>query len=260
MIVKTEAVVLHAFRFRESSKIVTLYTREFGKMSVIARGVSQPKSKYGSVLQPMSCISVVVYRKEGKDLHNMSAAEPIGRFNVLMESLERMSAGMAIVEIVNAAMHDEDRNAQLFEALVAALEALNRTDADESSVHLWFLVRLATLLGYAVNTDRCGICDEVVEPRGETVPYSLSVGAPLCAEHQESIAYRALSPGAFDMLRLLCGSEAAQIRWGPSEPRAIAELVDMMTAFMRFHVEGLRRLKVRNVSAKVLDDSVPSHQ
>lgn len=256
MIVKTDAVVLHTLRFRESSKIVTLYTREFGKMSVIARGVVQPKSKYGSVLQPMSHISLVVYRKEGRDLHNMSVAEPIERYGVLMGSLERMTSGMAIVEIVNASMHDEDRNEQIFEALVAALGALNREDADETSVHLWFLVRLANLLGYAVRTDECGICEEPVEPSGESVPYSLSVGAPLCAEHRDAMAYRSLSPAAFDLLRLLSRSEAEEIAWGRSDPRAVSELVDTLTTFIRYHVEGLRRLKVRNVSAKVLDQKV----
>ncbi|MEP7219243.1 MAG: DNA repair protein RecO, partial [Bacteroidota bacterium] len=124
MIVKTDSIVLRTRKFRESSKIVTLYTREHGKMSVVARGVVRPKSKYGSALQPMAFLSTNVYRKEGRDLHNLSIAEPLERFNVLSSSLERLSAGMAIVEIVEAAMHDEDRNEPLFEALLAALRTL----------------------------------------------------------------------------------------------------------------------------------------
>lgn len=252
MIVKTQAVVLQARKFRESSRIVTLYTREFGKMGVMARGVVRPKSKYGPSLQPMSYITVVIYRKEGRELQNLSVAEPVARFGVLTGSLERMSAGMAIVEIVNAAMHDEDRNEPLFDALVTALELLNREDVDASVVHAWFLIQLATQLGYAIRTDSCGVCDEPLLTDG-VVPYSLSVGAPLCAEHHESLAHRPLPQDAFALLSTLCQADNDQLPGLRPEPRAALELIDTLTVFIRYHVEGLRKLKVGSVSAKVLD-------
>lgn len=255
MIVKTDAVVLQTRRFRESSKIVTLYTREFGKISVIARGAIQAKSKFGSVLQPMSLISVVFYRKEGRDLQNLSSAEPIARFTHLMESLERLSAGFSIVELVNAVMHDEDRNEQMFETLVQALEALNRPGGNENSVVAWFMLRLSMLLGYAVKTDECGICQEPVETIRSSVPYSLTIGAPLCAEHRESIAYRALSLSAFTLMRDLVRVDAETAARMEENLPAASELQDAMTSFIRFHVDGLRRLKVGSVSGQILGAS-----
>jgi DNA repair protein RecO (recombination protein O) len=257
VILQTEAVVLHARRFRESSKIVTLYTREHGKMSVVARGVLQPKSKYGSVLQPMSYLSAVIYRKEGRDLQNLSTAEPVERFGVLMGSLERMTTGMAIVEMVDAAMHDEERNDLLFDLLVTALRGLNDPGSDESSVQLWFLIHLSGILGYAIRTDECGVCDEPFTPR-EAIPYSLAIGAPLCAEHRESMAFRSLTLGAFTLLRQLRSAEIEEAITLHPERGIATELIDMLTTFIRFHVEGLRRLKVRKVSASVLDDSISS--
>jgi len=256
VIVKTEAVVLHARRFRESSRIVTLYTREYGKMSVVARGVVRPKSSYGPNLQPMGYLSVVIYRKEGRELQNLSTAEPLARFGVLTGSLERMTAGMAVVEIINAAMHDEDRNEALFEALVATLKMLNREDVDESSAYLWFLIRLSNLLGYAIRTNECGVCDEPVPTEG-TIPYSLSLGAPLCAEHRNAAGGRSLSPEAFGLLRRLCAAAADDLAGMSPATAAGAELLDMLTAFIRYHVEGLKRLKVRSVSAKLLDGAPP---
>jgi DNA repair protein RecO (recombination protein O) len=257
VIVKTDAVVLQARRFRESSKIVTLYTRQHGKMSVIARGVVGPKSKYGAALQPMAFLSTVIYRKEGRDLQNLSVAEQLERFSVINGSLERMTAGLAIVELVNAVMHDEDRNDPLFETLVATLRALNHPDTDESSIQLWFLIRLAVLLGYAVRTEECGICDEPLVGSRESIPYSLTIGAPLCAEHQESIAYRAMSAPAFALLRELCSAEIEEAAIFRPASQPASELNDLLTAFIRYHVEGPRRLKVRTVSAKVLDDPAP---
>lgn len=252
MIVKTDAVVLHARRIRESSKIVTLYTREYGKMSVMARGVMAPKSKYGSVLQPMAYLSVVFYRKEGRDLQNLSGAESIERFAILNADLERMTTGLAVVEIVNAVMHDENRHEEIFDLLVQALRALNVPESDERAVGLWFHIRLASDLGYALSTHACGVCGEAFDAERSPLPYSLALGAPLCSEHQSSTPYRPLRNGTFHLLRALLNldlAEASAIR--TTTPEAV-ELQDILSAFLRFHVEGLRKLKVRAVGAQVL--------
>lgn len=255
MIVKSDAVVLQTRRFRESSKIVTFYTREYGKMGAVARGVLQPKNKYGSVLQPMAHLSVLIYRKEGRDLHNLSSAETLERYGVLNSSLERMSAGLAILEIVNAAMHDEDRNGELFDLIVAALRMLNDPDADPSGVQLWFHVRLASILGYAIDVEQCGVCGEVFDMSLATLPFNLAIGAPLCREHRESMAYRPVNNECFSILRRLLAAEGeAAARENVSVPVA-TELGDLLTSFIRYHVEGLRKLKVRGVSAKVLDNN-----
>lgn len=253
MIVKTDAIVLQTRRFRESSKIVTFYTREFGKISAIARGAIQAKSKFGSALQPMSHVSAVIYRKEGRELENLSAAEPIERYGRLTESLERMSAGYAMIELVNAVMHDEDRSEPMFEALVDALRALNLPDVNETCVVVGFMIRLSMLLGYAIKTEECGICDEPVAVTRSSVAYSLTIGAPLCAEHRETVAYRALGAPAFELLRRLCRIEAEDAAMlDQSMSPAASELQDSLTSFIRFHVDGLRKLKVGNVSGKVL--------
>jgi DNA repair protein RecO (recombination protein O) len=252
VISKTDAVVLHTRKFRESSKIVTLYTRDHGKIAVIARGVERPKSKFGSVLQPMACISTMIYMKEGRDLQNLSDAEAIARFNGITSSLERMSAGLSIIELVNATVHESDPSPHLFDALIEALRTLNSQEQGEDLVHLWFIIRLATELGYAIRTDECGVCEEPVASGGETVAYSIATGAPLCSEHRESASYRPIGPATLGLLRTLLragGEEAAGLG---ADTGSITELRDALTAFVRYHVEGLRRLNVGNVSVKIL--------
>ncbi|MBS1914625.1 MAG: DNA repair protein RecO [Bacteroidetes bacterium] len=246
-------MVLQTRRFRESSKIVTFYTREFGKLGAVARGVLQPKNRYGSVLQPMAHLAVLIYRKEGRDLHNLSTAESIERYGVLNSSLERMSAGLSIMEIVNATMHDEDRNDELFDLIVAALRMLNDPEAGPGGVQLWFHVRLASILGYAIAAEQCGVCGEAFDVTLASLPFNLAIGAPLCSEHRESMAYRPVNNGSFAVLRRLLvveANEAAREMVGIAET---TELGDLLTSFIRYHVDGIRKLKARGVAAKVLD-------
>ena len=64
MIAKTEAVVLRSMKYRETSRIVSFYTKQFGKISGIVKGARSPKNAFGSALQPMSHVSLVLYKKD----------------------------------------------------------------------------------------------------------------------------------------------------------------------------------------------------
>ena len=72
MITKSEAIVLKSMDFRDSSKIVTFYTRSFGKLKGIAKGARQMKSKFGAALEPITRVSLVLYKKEHRDLQLIS--------------------------------------------------------------------------------------------------------------------------------------------------------------------------------------------
>lgn len=255
MIIKTEAVVLQTRRFRESSMIVTLFSADRGRITVVARGAVRPKSNFRASLHSMAYLSTIIYWKEGRDLQNLSVAEPIERFPRLMDSLERMSSALAMIELVNASVQDEDPNREMFETLVSALRSLNDPTVSETSVTLWFMIRLAGLLGYAVRTNECGICDEPVTADGTSIPYSLPMGAPLCSEHRESGAYRMLSNDAFSLMAHLRSSDLeTACRMVPSMQAGV-EVQDSLTSYIRYHVEGLRKLKVGQVAAKVLGES-----
>ncbi len=116
----------------------------------------------------------------GRGLQNIASAESVRRFSKISGSLERMSAGLEIVELVNASIHGEDQNEELFDAIVSALDALNNPQTEPSLISLWFMNRLADVLGYRVRTEGCGVCDEeagLIAEKGAA--YSIAFGAPL---------------------------------------------------------------------------------
>lgn len=253
MIQQTEAVVLGARRFSETSKIVTLYTRESGKMSVMARGAMRPKNKFGSSLQPLAYVATVIYVKEGRELQNIASAESVRRFSRLWGNLERMATGLEMVELVNASVHGEDRNENLFLSLVEGLDGLNDVTNDPTLLSLWFMNRLAESLGYAVRTEGCGVCDEEASTAdGGGVTYSIPAGAPLCAEHRDAAGYRMIASDSFALLRDLVACPAQDAGRLRVERKATMELREVLNGFLRYHVDGLRRLRAANVSAALL--------
>ena len=80
MIIRTEAIVLRTMKYRETSRIATLYTKERGKVSVIAKGARDGKSRMGGALQPMNHVVALVYMKESRDLQLLTQCDLAGHY------------------------------------------------------------------------------------------------------------------------------------------------------------------------------------
>jgi len=153
-IIRTEAVVLRSLDYGETSQIVTLFTREKGKLGVMAKGARRPKSSFGATLQPMAYTQVVFYYKPTRTLQTLSESSHVESFHRLRRDLTSITVGLRIVELVDALMEEEDPQSDAFALLV---RVLRRLDAEEVRVHnLWPYVqlRLAQILGVAPAVER----------------------------------------------------------------------------------------------------------
>ena len=159
MIVTTEAIVLRARKQGETSKIVTLYTRQFGKVQTIAKGARESKSKFGGALEMFARSSVVFYKREKHDaLHLLSKAETIDSHARILRSLKKMETAMSLVELMFHAMHDEEANSDLFDLLAGTLRAIAESDeASAPLLQLRFYLRFVKEMGFELDlseTDR----------------------------------------------------------------------------------------------------------
>ena len=136
MIVKTEALVLRSRKYRETSSILILYTRDFGKLSVVAKGARGVRSRFGSSLQPLSHVLAVLYKHDRRDLHLLSQCDVIGRFAHLADDLDNFGASMSVAELLEHVAHDEQRNDELFDLTLDVLRAIDNTPSDVDPVKL----------------------------------------------------------------------------------------------------------------------------
>lgn len=151
MIVKTEAIVLNARKFGDSSRIAVLFTKEYGILSALAKGAYQPKSKFGASIEPIGHTLVTFYKKPGADLHLLSTSELVNPFIHIRSSLECMASALMILESVSQTQINNEPNSDLFSVLCSALESLNANCEYPFSVFSAFQVKLAELLGFAMD-------------------------------------------------------------------------------------------------------------
>ena len=152
---KAEGIVLRQTPLAEADRILTIYTRELGKVRAVARGVRRPKSKLGGHLEPLCHVAVSL--AEGRNLDTVSEAEVIQSFSGLEDDLERLSKGIYLSELVDAFSPDRLANRQVFDLL---LDALDRLQCSERPVNLLlsFETKLLGLSGYGPELRQCVEC------------------------------------------------------------------------------------------------------
>ncbi|CAN5560188.1 DNA repair protein RecO [soil metagenome] len=241
MIVRTDAVVLRAFDYGETSRIATLYTRTHGRVSVLARGARRPKSRFGSTLQPMAYIQAVFFRRDGRGLQTLKEAAHVRLWHRTQADLERLTGALRMIELTRALTEEEEASPLTFRLLVDHMEALENAPETET-VLPHFQLRFARILGFSPDVRR----EDVESIEGEGGQLSLENGRVL------PIGTGAAGPragrGALRAFAILARTDLAtalRLRLTPAERNETQTLAD---AYMRHHVEEAYPDRVRRVT------------
>ncbi|HEY3249560.1 MAG TPA: DNA repair protein RecO [Ignavibacteria bacterium] len=151
MIIRTEAIILKCSNYRETSKIVTFYSKSHGKIRGIAKAVRSARTKWGGVLQSMAYLNLFFYFKENKDLHLISNAEYAKSFKSIYGDYDKMQAGFRIIELVNRTTADHEQNKEIFNLLRFTLENLDDATKNYNNLLFYFEFKLCELLGFGIS-------------------------------------------------------------------------------------------------------------
>jgi len=150
MILETEAIVLRVRKYSDTSKIVVMFSKEFGKISILAKGAFSAKSKF-SGLEPLSYVSISFYKKSSSDLHLLKSIEIVKLFNKITKNYDTLVSGLVVAEMVNATQKENFENSELFLHFVFFLQLLNENAEFGFSLCINFLFYIAGNLGYLLD-------------------------------------------------------------------------------------------------------------
>ncbi len=175
----TDAIVLHAFDYLESSKILRLVTRDGGVRSVLAKGARRSSRRFGTALDLFAQGSAQLYAKPGRDLDTLSGFDVTRSRPALGEDMGRFAGASAIAELTLRFGRDA-ADSGLFDAVTDALDALAAARSDEAlTATLASAWRIVAELGFAPAVDVCGEC-HVKLADDATVLFSHRAGGALC--------------------------------------------------------------------------------
>jgi DNA repair protein RecO (recombination protein O) len=210
MLTKTDAIVIKSMKFRDTSKIVTFYTRRYGKLKGVAKGARQIKSKFGAALEPMTNVSLILYKKEHRDLQLISQCDIIKSYKKINSEFDRMTVALSVLELINQLAHDEEENPPLYALLVETLDQLERASKNLMNLFYAFELRLTGLFGFAPALDACSHCGRQVEEFASegSVTFQLSKGGILC-QHCSKLAKLHSDANVFPNFRSFSKEEMA---------------------------------------------------
>ncbi|GAB6166753.1 DNA repair protein RecO [Thermostilla marina] len=242
---KDIAIVLRTVDFSESSVIATLFTREHGKISGLAKGAKRLKSSFDSAIDLLGVCRIIFLRKSSEALDLLTEAKVVRRFRLRGRSLAGFYAGCYVVELVTLLTQDYDPHPDLFDLTDRTLQALAQNEDVPRHV-LAFEMGILKVLGYWPSLEICVGCGRDIVPQRNRVFFGLLDGGVLCPRCRPTrrsvmalgeVAWRILkeshSPGNRDASEMTGTSATCRGPWTEWSPQVQGELRGLINGYIR---------------------------
>ncbi|HEU4748499.1 MAG TPA: DNA repair protein RecO [Gemmatimonadaceae bacterium] len=199
----TEAIVLHAFDYLESSRIIRLLTREAGVQSCLARGARKSRGRYGSALDLFAEGSAQLYVKPNRELNNLGGFEISRTRGELAEDIGRFTAASAIAEL-GLRFAGEEASAGLFDTVTVVLDRIALAPPEHTiEAGLAGAWRIVSVLGFTPELSSCAICHAPMRDSDDAT-FSHASGGVICTTCNR------LVPGG---RKIPAAARATVVRW-----------------------------------------------
>lgn len=239
----TEAIVLHAFDYLETSRIMRLMTRDAGIQSVLARGARNSRKRFGSAVDLFAQGTAEIHMRPNRELQSLASLDVTRARPQFATDVGRFTAGSMIAELALRTSSDEPAPG-LFDAVELAFDCLASAPANETVdfalVGAWHIV---STLGFTPALDVCANCHAPLDPDAR-VAFSHSAGGALCARCGAlATGDRVLPREARNALRAWVNAERAPLL-SASEASAHQRL---LREFFHQHLGAERELRAYRV-------------
>lgn len=240
---RTEAIILKTIPYGETSKILTTFTRDLGKINLLARGARDVKSKYGGSLELFTHVSVIFYERSERDLQYVSDVTVINPFLQIHNHLDRTYTALAIIEMCNRLVHGNEDSLHLYDLLIQTLKGLDHTEKRPMNGFLYFMLHVAGRLGFRIETEICDHCQDMMAHKELRFDAAHGrVACESCPAALRNVSGDMLSKESLGILRQIARSHGNGIYNIHMSERANNEIYHLLLRHLQFHIEELQNL------------------
>ncbi len=239
MLVTTEGIVLHFIKYGESSVIVTIFTRDFGRQSYMVNAARSRKSQNkSSLLQPLFLVDLVAYQKPTHELHRIKELKSNQVYQNIPFNITKSSLVIFIAEVLYKSINEQESYPEMYDFIKNSLLYFDLMETGSSNFHLWFLFRLTEYLGFFPETNRVGFEGWFDMKKGEIVHFQPS--HPFYANKEATEYLMKLSSLKLHEISEFVVSRAMR-----------DTLITVMVDYYQLHFEDLGEIKSLNVLREV---------
>jgi DNA repair protein RecO (recombination protein O) len=234
-VTKTLAFVLKTQDYRDTSLLAYFYTRDFGKIHGIVKGIRDTRARFGSTLEPFSLNEILFYkRRRGGDLHQVTQIDLVDSFVPVREDLERLAYASYFADLLNEWLEIEEPNPAIFDLMRESLSFLASGASPKRAARI-FEIKLCEQLGLMPQIGECAVCG-VKTP--EPAYFNTALGGIHCRDCGPSARVSSLpvSRGALNFLEHVRRSEVSELSRVKVSQEVGEDLEKVLRRFVDYHL------------------------
>jgi len=242
----TQAIVIRTLNYGESDKILTFFTRDFGKLKGIAKGARRSKKRFQNVLGLFSHLRLIFFDREGMGLVRAESGDLLNPFPKIREDLKKIYYGNYYLELMNEMANEREANPEAFDLLLSFLTDLDQMAPEEDRLRM-YEIRMLSLFGYRPHLIRCGLCKRDWEELQEvpSVFFSFEKGTLVCdrcSKNGEKLV--SLSLGTARLIDQIAQADLCKLNRLRFTAQALAESRGLLPRFLSHQLgKELKSLK-----------------
>ncbi len=231
-------IVLKKLEFGDTSHIITLYTKEHGKLSAIIKGSRSSKSKMGNKVDVMNLVEVVLYKKKSREVQVISQVDLINPFSKIKEDLEKLKYGTGILELLLSLVPEDDVNERLFYGTVKALEKMNVTEKIDANIFAKYLLFFIKETGYEIQLEYCTECNSDLH-KSRSFAFKPDQGI-LCDKCKNLYDFaEEIGKEHFDLLNCLNTKNYCE----KFKKRTVTQVIKLLEKYLIYHIPEFKGIK-----------------
>ncbi|MCE5323679.1 DNA repair protein RecO [bacterium] len=227
------AIVLRRIDLGEKDRILTVYAREQGKLSAVAKGARRAGSKLAGVSEPFTYAKM--FLSTGRDLDVLTQAEIRESFPNVKRSIEGIAYAVYMMELTNSFVDERQPNPDLFDTLLSAMYILE-SGANPEITARYFEIHSLAILGYEPHFEACLRCGKKIGR--ERVAFSPALGGIVCAHCGMAPNDAIWVPGAIvSYAQALKNAEPQMLKSFKFPKGALRDLSNVLRWHIRYRLE-----------------------
>jgi DNA repair protein RecO (recombination protein O) len=233
----TNAVVIRSLDYGESDKIVTFFTKDFGKIKGIAKGARRSKKRFQNALDLFSHLRLIFFDREGMGFVRAEGCDILNSFPKIREDLKKIFYGNYLLELVNEMVGEREANREAFDLLLSFLSMLDEMEAKEERLRV-FEIRMLSLFGYQPNMRKCDFCKKGWEDlKAVPIFFSIEKGALVCERCSKGWDHLVpLSLGTARLIERISQMQLSKIHRLRFTSQALSESRELLPRFITYQL------------------------
>ena len=215
--IKTQAIVLNKVDFKDNDRVLTLFSAQYGKMTVSCKGVKKQNSKLRASSEIFAFGNYVLAESKGR--YTVTGYDAVDSFFELRSDFDKLTLGVLFLKIAEKSIARNEADVELFSLLINCLHKLRQPEINQGFVASVFLFKYACIMGYQPEIVNCAKCSN----NSDLLFFSASAGGVLC-KNCNDMEHVAITGGCLKYIQKICYGEFEDIFLFKPTQKQIKEL------------------------------------